>query len=217
MPACLVLFALIPVIYSQAPILPRPDGYVYHNGSPEAPIHMEAFIDLACPDCKTAWPILKKLADSYGPNKLRMTFHINPLVYHRQAYYAAMGVRALVAANVSVHDLFNYMDAVFKNQSEFYNKPTLKMSGLQVIQAYAKLAHKAAGISAMKFANALQNSGIDHTTRLSSKLAWERGVTGTPSFFINGIRVIGQSNWTVKQWKKVIDPLLKTKFPRLEL
>ena len=86
----IAILALIPLIYAQTPILPRPDGYVYHKGSAEAPIQMEAFIDLVCPDSKTAWPILKKLADSYGPNKLRLTFHINPLVFHRQAYYAAM-------------------------------------------------------------------------------------------------------------------------------
>lgn len=35
------------------------------------------------------------------------------------------------------------------------------------------------------------------------------GVTGTPTFMINDVVVAADPAWTVSEWNKVVDPLLK--------
>jgi len=73
----------------QYPIPSTPLGFVYNSANHSAPVHIEIFLDLECPDSKAAWPIIKSVADSYGPAKVRVKAVIFPLPYHRNAYVAA--------------------------------------------------------------------------------------------------------------------------------
>ncbi len=46
-------------------------------------------------------------------------------------------------------------------------------------------------------------------TRISWKYATTRGVSGTPTFFVNDINIPdADSTWTLAQWQALIDPLL---------
>lgn len=85
----LVLGGLISQGTAQAPIPLRPPGFFYSNGSCVAPIQLEAFVDLMCPNSKAAWPTYQKVADYYGPNTVRFSALIFPLPYHRAAMVAA--------------------------------------------------------------------------------------------------------------------------------
>lgn len=40
------------------------------------------------------------------------------------------------------------------------------------------------------------------------------GVTGTPTFMLNDVSVMGDASWSVADWSKVIDPLLKAQYVR---
>lgn len=51
-------------------------------------------------------------------------------------------------------------------------------------------------------------TAMDGQTRTAWKYACSRGVTGTPIFFVNGVPVEANAEWTVKQWVNLIDPLL---------
>jgi len=62
---------------------------VYKNASSSAAIHMDVYLDLACPDSKAAFPVLKQVADNYG-SRLRLKLFIFPLPYHRNAHLAAI-------------------------------------------------------------------------------------------------------------------------------
>jgi len=68
------------------PLLKRPSGLVYNDGQSSAPVHLSAFLDLTCGDSQQAWPIIKKLAKSYGPEKLRLTVHFFALAYFYHAF-----------------------------------------------------------------------------------------------------------------------------------
>jgi hypothetical protein len=61
------------------------------QGSAGAPVVIDVFIDLMCPDSKAAFPTLLKLTDHYGAETLRLAVHSFPLPYHRNAYLAAQG------------------------------------------------------------------------------------------------------------------------------
>ena len=64
-------------------------GFVYNSGEADAPVQLEAFVDLTCPDSRDAWFVFTRVADSYAPSKLRLTVHLFPLPYHRNAHIAA--------------------------------------------------------------------------------------------------------------------------------
>ena len=85
----LLAAVLITAGNSQIPLPKRPLGFVYKGGEPTAPIHLEAFVDLTCPDCQQAWPTLKKVADMYGPETVQFTLQLFPLPYHTNAFLAA--------------------------------------------------------------------------------------------------------------------------------
>ena len=52
-------------------------------------------------------------------------------------------------------------------------------------------------------------SDDDQATRASWKYGASRGVTGTPTFLLNGVTVADATpSWTLDDWTKVIDPLL---------
>jgi protein-disulfide isomerase len=40
------------------------------------------------------------------------------------------------------------------------------------------------------------------------------GVTGTPTFMLNDVSVAADASWSVDDWSKVIDPLLKAQYVR---
>lgn len=49
---------------------------------------------------------------------------------------------------------------------------------------------------------------LNMNTRVSWKYATTRGVSGTPTFFVNDINVPADSTWTLQEWTALIDPLL---------
>lgn len=51
-------------------------------------------------------------------------------------------------------------------------------------------------------------------TRVSWKYATTRGVSGTPTFFVNDINVPADSTWTLAQWQALINPLLPESSPK---
>lgn len=74
---------------STSPTPARPLGFVYKGGKANAPVQLEAFVDLTCPDSRTVWPVLKEIAEFYGQDKLRLIVYLFPLPYHRNAQIAA--------------------------------------------------------------------------------------------------------------------------------
>ena len=77
------------VVKPQIPFPKRPLGFIYKGGESSASIHLTAFVDLTCPDSQQAWPIVKKVADMYGPQTIQFTVQLFPLPYHTNAFFAA--------------------------------------------------------------------------------------------------------------------------------
>lgn len=91
----LSIFLAISSTNCQTNIPNKPLGYVYNNGKATAPIHLEIYADLTCPDCQQAWPVLKQVAEFYGPEKLRVVFQTFPLAFHNNAFIAAQVFRGV--------------------------------------------------------------------------------------------------------------------------
>lgn len=51
----------------------------------------------------------------------------------------------------------------------------------------------------------------DSAARVSWKYTCSRTVSGTPMYTLNGVPLDADSAWSVEDWRKVIDPLLKAR------
>ncbi|PFX31484.1 uncharacterized protein LOC111322105 [Stylophora pistillata] len=203
----LLAAVLVAVGNSQIPLPKRPLGFVYKGGEPTAPIHLEAFVDLTCPDCQQTWPTVKKVADMYGPETVQFTLQLFPLPYHTNAFLAAQSVYAVEAYNTSL--VISWMDVIFENQNQLYDFQTMDKNRYDVINIIADLGSKI-DIDKTVIKDGLTNTEYNEHTRISWKFGCSRTVSGTPFFFLNGVFVSqATAAWTVEEWKQLIDPLLK--------
>lgn len=202
-----VVFLTLAVIAvnAQVPIPPKPTGLTYKNGSSEAPIQFEIYIDLICPDSKNAFPTVLKVADYYSSH-LRLQVHQFPLPYHRFAYLASMGVFSTIN-RYGADKTFSYMAAMFNSQPRFSDSSSFNDSTNAILTEMSMVA-SSFGVDPEGFVFDIINNKFSTETRTDWKLGCRRGVAGTPWFFINGVEVMGSPTWTVDDWKKIIDPLL---------
>jgi uncharacterized membrane protein YjgN (DUF898 family) len=163
----------------------------------------------------TALFAVQALVEYYG-DRLAFGLHRFPLPYHHNAFYAWQAVGA-------VHSMLGLVPAIaltnqffsdsLPNQSNFTNDATSKLSQEEVIALLARVAAQVLSLTDAQVQNLLgrmaYGSDDDESTRASWKYGCSRGITGTPSFLLNGVAVQGQPDWTLKDWQAVIDPVLQ--------
>jgi len=205
----LVLAVAVAGCWAQIPIPKRYDGV--YQGTPDSPLLLEAFFDLLCPDCAATWPTVQQVLEYYNPPKspsqIRFYLHAFPLPYHRNGFYSAQGLKA-VASESGLDAAWEYVNVMFQNQGSFWDDPTFEMTGDQVQNAMGSLVQSSGIMSSDDFVAGLNNDSINMDTRIGWKYGCSRGVSGTPTFFINGILVGADSSWTFADWRSVLDPLL---------
>ncbi|KAL5015694.1 hypothetical protein ScPMuIL_005283 [Solemya velum] len=193
-------------VNGQVPIPKRPLGFVYGHGDPADPVLLKAYIDPMCPDCKVAFPTLLQVADHYGPSRVRLTVHLFPLPYHRVAFLASKGTHIIDKATQR-NKTYDWLTAMFNNQSSFSNDATSDMTENQVIQKLSTFA-EALGVDATHFIKMMSDRDLELDTRLGWKYTCTRGIAWTPGYMLNDVLVNADPTWTVSDWESVIDPLL---------
>ncbi|XP_033747902.1 uncharacterized protein LOC117332932 [Pecten maximus] len=206
-----VVFALIGAVYGQIPIPSKPLGFSYGLGNKSAPIQLSTFLGPLCPDSQNAFPTLLKVADYYGPDRVRLITHLFPLPYHRNAFLAAKGAQITNVLS-SGNSTYSWMTAVYSNLAAFSNDVTHDKTEKQVQDMFASMA-KTLNLDQTKFNTMYKDSGIEEATRLDWKYTATRGVAWTPAFMINDVLIQAEPTWTLEDWKKVIDSLLGRQRP----
>jgi protein-disulfide isomerase len=142
-------------------------------GAKDAPITMVEFGDFQCPFCRASENSVKEVRAKYG-DKVRVVYMDFPLGIHAHAMDAANAARC-----AGEQDKFwQYHDAMFADQSKLA-PADLKASG-------AKL-----GLDAKKFGACLDKAKYQPQIQQDMAEATKLGVTGTPTFFINGREITG--------------------------
>ncbi len=162
---------------SNAPIL----------GNPDAPVTLVEFSDFECPYCSKVKPILVKLLAA-NPEKIKIAFKHLPLGMHKQAQPAA---RAAIAAQKQ-GKFWEMHDELFKIK---------KMSSQTIEAAAVKI-----GLNMEQFN---KDKDSNETRQLLAKDMFEAqqaDITGTPTLFIDGIRV---QNRTPQGMQAMIDAALE--------
>ena len=151
-----------------APVMAIPVGDDPAWGLSAAPVTIVEFADFECPACKDSLPVLRQLRDLYK-DQVRLVYRDFPLSSHPQARPAAEAAHC-------AHEqgkFWAYHDALFAQA------PDLKTSD------YVTLADRL-GLNPAEFTACLAGTRPKAAVARDLADAQGLGLSGTPTFFING-------------------------------
>jgi protein-disulfide isomerase len=138
------------------------------QGKNTAPLELVEYGDYQCPHCGRAYPIIKNLQRSLGPD-LKFVFRNFPLSeIHPDAFNAAV---AAEAAGLQQR-FWDMHDIIFEHQQEL---------DFESLFLYAKTI----GLDLERFKNDIQKNTPISKVEQDFESGIRSGVNGTPSFFIN--------------------------------
>lgn len=172
-----------------------PDQGYPSIGPDDAPITIVEFSDFQCPFCKQ-WnqTVYQPLLAAY-PGKIRFVYRNLPLTsIHPDAQAAA---EAAMCANEQ-NAFWDFHDKLFAGQS----------LGASVYSQYATEL----GLDMKKFDTCISNNSYLQAVQADSDFALNLGINSTPTFFVNGLAIVGAQPLSVFQ--QVIDKELAGEFPK---
>lgn len=146
------------------------------KGNPDAPVTLVEFSDLQCPACAAFQPYVNEILANYG-DAIRFEYKHYPLPIHPLAEPAA---RAAEAAGQQ-GQFFAYADKLFENQKAWSTSP----NPTRQFFTYAEEL----GLDMEQFKRHLNATVLRDKVRSEGQEARGLGVTGTPTFFLNGQRM----------------------------
>jgi protein-disulfide isomerase len=156
------------------------------RGTDAAPVTIVEFSDFHCPFCRRVQPVIDQVRAKYG-NKVKLVFRDFPLDnLHPQATTVSHAARCATEQG----KFWEFHDQVFAN-------------GPDATPATMDSFAKNAGMDLTAF-NACRASGKYATAIAASLQEGTRlGITGTPTFFVNGRILVGSQ--PLEEFVKVID------------
>ena len=159
------------------------------KGNPAASVTLVEFTDFQCPSCAATQPILARITAEYG-DRIRLVIRDYPLSQHPNAQKAAEAAEAAREQG----KYWEYATLLYQNQSAL---------GVDKLKEYASRV----GIDRVKFDAALDSGQYADSVRRDLHDGERVGVAGTPTVFVNGMRV---ERATYEALKAAIETALKT-------
>jgi len=165
-------------------------------GPKDVPIVMVEFSDFQCPFCKRFHDeTLQPLLASY-PGKIRFVYRHLPLTsIHPEAFPSA---EASMCADEQ-NSFWQYHDKIFENQDKLGR------------ELYLQIASDL-GLDSAALEDCLNSQKYKDVVQKDLDFALDLGATSTPTFFINGLAVVGAQPLEV--FKQVIDKELAGEIPK---
>ena len=168
-----------------------------HNmGAGNKGVTLIEYGDLQCPACKSYFPIVKQVNETYGDD-IKFTFRHFPLIQiHTHAFLAA---RATEAAGMQ-GKFFEMHDLMYENQESWsqLSDPT------QIFEQFAGQLE----LDIDKFRQDMLSEAVSSIINADLKEAKAAGATSTPTFVINGKRV-EENPRDIEGFKALIDEAIK--------
>ncbi len=161
------------------------------RGPANAPVTIVEFSDYQCPFCRRSESSIKEVLEKYG-DQVRLVYRDFPLANHANATDAARAARC-------AGEQGKYWDMhgqIFADQS--------KLS-----RADLKAMAKKTGVSQSQFDACLDSAKYEAEVKKDMLAGQDLGVDGTPTFFINGRRLVGAQPF--ERFKELIDQELAAK------
>ena len=160
------------------------------KGGKDAKVTIIEFTDYQCPFCGRARPTVNQILDTYG-DKVKYVLRDFPLNFHPYAQKAAEAAECAGEQN----KYWDYSKILWENQ---------KALEITDLKKYAKQIN----LDQAKFDQCLDSGKMAEEVQKDEADGSKAGVTGTPSFFINGQMITGARPF--EQFKEIIDLELAT-------
>jgi protein-disulfide isomerase len=159
------------------------------KGPADAKITLMEFADFQCPFCSQVPPIVDEVLKAY-PNDVKFVFKQFPLVsIHQQA----MGASKAAVAAQRQGKFWPMYEKLFANQRQLQPEQ---------LKQYAQEV----GLNVEQFEKDMNSPEVQQQVEEEMRLASQAQVSGTPSLFLNGKRVMNRSADGIKQ---MVDEALK--------
>ena len=160
-------------------------------GPDNAPVTIVEFSDYQCPYCSRAETTVQEVLKKYG-DKVRFVYRDYPLSFHPNAENAAIGAGCAKDQG----KFWEMHGAMFNNQA--------KLGKDDLVATAAGL-----GMDKDKFKACLDAGKHKDEVQKDFQDGMKYGVTGTPTFFINGIMMVGARD--VNSFAEIIGQELERK------
>lgn len=160
------------------------------RGSKNAPVTIVEFSDFQCPYCAQLLPTLKEVLKAF-PKEVKLIYKQYPLSFHAQAKNAA---KASLAAGEQ-GKFWEMHDIIFENFTKLSPEKFVEFAG-QI------------GLDVAKFIADYNSDKYEKQIQQDIALGNSVGVTGTPTLFVNGKRMMRRS---LDDFKEAINNELKKK------
>lgn len=181
-------------IYIGINILEEKDFVSTQNslGSSKAPHIIHILSDFQCPACRHLWD--KRLSDwRKQPKKYRIYYHHFPLNYHKNAFSAAEASECAAQQE----KFWPFADQLFKRFTN-WNRTDAK----NVQKRYINYA-KSIGLDHQAFTNCLKKQSSKKEVQRQMQVSQPISVTGTPTVYMNGIKLRNMSKQELSQIAKL--------------
>jgi protein-disulfide isomerase len=173
-------------------------------GNSKAKVTIVEFSDFQCPYCrafyKDTYSQLKK--DYIDTGKVKLVFRDYPLPFHPSAQPAALGGQCATEQG----KFWQYHDMVFGEQQKREADPTRVAATITFSANDLKAWAAKAGLNAAQFNSCLDSAKYKDNVQADTDAGNKYGVSGTPSFFVNGQLLVGAQPYS--EFKKLIDQAL---------
>src|SRR5262245_996635 len=163
-------------------------------GDPKAPVTIVEYASMTCPHCMRfhteTYPTLKsRYIDTGKVYFILREFPLDPLAF-----------AAFMVARCSGDNYFPVIETLFENQEEWAFVANPVPALIRLLQPY--------GMGQKEFTDCIDSQEVfDHVDFVSSRGYDHFGVEGTPTFFVNGNRMVGEI--PVGQLDSVLGALLR--------
>lgn len=170
------------------------------EGSPSSGVRLVEYGDFQCPACEDYEPVVEQITAKYL-NRIQFQFRNFPLTsLHPNAFAAA---RAAEAAGMQ-NKYWQMHDALYATQ-DYYQWAYVNgnVSGADPTPYFQQYA-KNLGLNLAKFNTDSASSAVNNTIQADIAAGTKLGVSGTPTFFLDG-RQVANAPQDINGWSKLID------------
>lgn len=145
----------------------------HYKGSENPTVRLVEFSDFQCPACQSFQPAINEVLSLYG-EEVQLEYRHFPLPFHQFAQQAAVAAEAAGQQG----EFFAYHDLLFENQAAWSNAAAPNA----LFISYAEELD----LDMDQFRRQMNSSILREKVQSDLAEGRERGVTGTPTFFLNG-------------------------------
>ena len=168
------------------PFTPLTEGAAAISGEQDAPVTLVEFSDFECPFCKRYADTLSSNVLPQKGKEMRVVFHFYPLPFHPWAEQAAEA--AYCTSQQSAPAFWKLHDFLFANQK------TITPADVNIMIGSFLFSHTS--VDRTKFAACMKSDAPRSAVEKDVALGKQYGVSGTPTTFINGTRLVGARSAT---------------------